>query len=163
MRKILLSLVAAALLVTLSVSATPAPGAPSKAVAMVSGGGTADFIATPNSVTTSGYTQFSVGVSVYSNGAAQGHFVCMIPAVVTISGDVSAAVVNGDGSVTVSGLGHGYDHFSQSVFSDLPFTVKLRRGGPGAGGFDYRDESGFFGPGQFDTEVVRQGMIRIVP
>jgi uncharacterized protein len=31
------------------------------------------------------------------------------------------------------------------------------------GGFDYRDESGFFGPGQFDTELVRKGNIRITP
>ena len=46
-------------------------------------------------------------------------------------------------------------------FTDLPFTVTLRAGGPGVGGFDYRDESGFFGPGQFDTEIVRRGKIRI--
>jgi hypothetical protein len=161
MRKIL-SLFIAGLLATWSVAATSAP-LKAKAVAKVSGGGTADFIVTPNSVTTSGFTDFSVGVTVYDDGTAQGHFVCMIPAVVTISGDVLTAVVNGDGSVTVTGLGRGYDHFSQTAFSDLPFSARFRRGGPAVGGFDYRDESGYFGPGQFDTEVIRRGMIQIVP
>ena len=162
MRK-LLSLVTVSLLAALSVAATPASVKPTNAIAMVSGGGVADFVPTPNSVTTSGFTDFSVGVTVYDDGTAQGHFLCSIPAVVTISGDVLYGVVNGDGSVTVSGLARGYDHFFQTAFTDLPFTARFREGSPGVGGFDYRDESGYFGPGQFDTELVRRGMIRIVP
>ena len=161
MRKILSLFAAAGLLATLTVAAAPVPVNASKAFVKVSGGGTADFVPTPNSVTTSGFTDFSVGVSVYNNGAAQGHFVCAIPAVVTISGDVLTGVVNTDGSVTVSGLAHGYDHVFQTAFSDLPFTVRFRAGMPGVGGFDYFDGSGYFGPGQFDTELVRRGMIQI--
>ena len=150
-------------LTTLSVTAIHTPVVASDAVAMVSGGGTADFVATPNSVTTSGFTDFSVSVTVYADGTAQGRFVCMIPAVVTISGDVLEANLNDDGSVTVCGLAHGYDHFFHTTFTDTPFTATFREGRAHVGGFDYRDESGFFGPGQFDTEEVRRGMIRIVP
>ena len=160
MTRILSLFTAVVLMATLSVSAAPGP-ATAKALAMVSGGGTADFVATPNSVNTSGFTDFSIAATVYDYGVAKGHFVCMVPAVVTISGDILSGTLNADGSVTLTGLAHGYDHFFQMAFSDLPFSVRLRAGGPGTGGFDYRDESGFFGPGQFDTEVVRRGMIMI--
>jgi hypothetical protein len=90
------------------------------AVAMVNGGGTADFVATPHSLNTSGFTEFSVGVTVYDNGTAHGHFLCTMPSVVTISGDVLTAVANGDGSVTVTGVAHGYDHTIPGTFSDMP-------------------------------------------
>ena len=102
-------------------------------------------------------------MTVYNDGTAQGHFVCMIPAVVTISGDVLGGQANPDGSVTVSGLARGYDHFFKTTFTNMPFTATFREGRPGVGGFDYRDESCFFGPSQFDTEVVRRGMIQILP
>ena len=150
-----------ALTALLAVAAFPAAARAVDVDAKVAGGGTGDFLDTPNAVTTSGYTDFSVGLTVYADGSAQGHFVCMIPAVVVVSLDVTEGIVNGDGSVTVTGLAIVYDHFFQAVFADLPVTVTLRAGGPGVGGFDYRDESGFFGPGQFDTELVRRGMIQI--
>jgi hypothetical protein len=145
------------------VMARPVSVEAATATAMVSGGGTADFVATPNSITTSGFTDFSVGATVYDDGTAQGHFVCMIPAVVTISGDIVGGRRNADGSVTVWGLARGYDHFFKTTFVNMGFTATFREGHAGAGGFDYRDESGFFLPTQFDTEVVRRGMIRIVP
>jgi hypothetical protein len=154
-------LLVVAVLVAAGMAAGPIAARGADVDVMVNGGGTADFVATPNSVNTSGYTQFSVSATVYSDGAAAGHFVCQIPAVVIISGDVLGGWVNDDGSVTVVGLAHGYDHFFQIAFTELPFTATLRAGGPGVGGFDYRDESGFFGAGQFDTELVRRGMIQI--
>jgi hypothetical protein len=162
MRKVL-SLFTAALLLTLTAAAAPAPGKNPNPIAMVNGGGTADFVATPNSANTSGFTEFSVGVTVYDDGSAHGHFLCTMPGVVTISGDVLAGVVKSDGSVTITGIGHGYDHFLGATFSDMPFSVRFYRGAAGVGGFNYRDESGFFGPGQFDTQVVSRGTIRIVP
>ncbi len=148
-------------LVAMGVAACPA--APSAEVeAMVIGGGTADFQDTPNAVNKSGYTQFSVAANVYTDGSAAGEFLCQVPAVVTIVGEVLGGSVSEDGRlVTVYGLAHGYDHTVPLLFTDLPFVVTFRAGGPGAGGFDYRDESGFFGPGQFDTELVRRGMIVI--
>jgi hypothetical protein len=130
---------------------------------MVQGGGTADFLDTPNAVNTTGYTNFSVAATIYGDGAAKGSFICQVPGIVIIAGDVLGGWVNDDGSVTIVGLAHGYDHTVPLRFTDLPFMVTLREGGPGEGGFDYRDESGFFGPGQFDTELVRRGMIAIAP
>ena len=162
MRKIL-NLVSVAVVVALSLTARSVPVDASTATAMVSGGGTADFVATPNSVNTSGFTDFSIGATVYDDGTAQGHFVCMVPAVVTISGDIVGGQRNADGSVTVWGLARGYDHFFKTTFVNMSFTATFREGRPGVGGFDYRDESGFFGMGQFDTEVVRRGMIKMLP
>jgi hypothetical protein len=150
-------------LVVSSAMARPVSVDATTAIAMVSGGGTADFVATPNSVNTSGYTDFSIGATVFDDGTAKGHFVCMVPALVTISGDLVGGQRNADGSVTVWGLAHGYDHFFKSLFVNMPFTATFRAGRAGVGSFDYRDESGFFLPTQFDTEVVRRGMIGIVP
>jgi hypothetical protein len=160
----LLNLLTAGVMAALTMTASPAQVDASSAVAMVSGGGTGDFVATPNSVNTSGFTDFGIGVTVYADGTAQGHFVCTVPAVVTISGDVLGGSVNTDGSVTVWGRAHGYDHFFKTTFTDMPFTARFREGKAEVGGFDYRDESGFFPlPTQFDTEVVRRGQIRILP
>lgn len=130
-------------------------------VAKVSGGGRADFQDTPNAVNTSGFTDFAVGITVYDDGSVAGHFQCSIPAIVTIAATPLEGWCNEDGSVTVLGLAHGYDSFIPGPFFDLPFAATFRAGGPGVGGFDYRDESGFFGPGQFDTEVIARGMIQI--
>jgi hypothetical protein len=149
-------LVAFAVLALLPVAAS------AQVAAMVSGGGTADFQDTPNAVNTSGYTNFGVGVTVYEDGTAIGEFMCSIPGIVAIAGDVMYGWVNGDDSVTVVGLARGWDSFIPGPFSDLPFMVTFRNGGPGEGGFDYRDESGFFGPGQFDTEVVRRGLVMVM-
>lgn len=102
-----------------SVMARPVSVEAATATAMVSGGGTADFVAAPNSITTSGFTDFSVGATVYDDGTAQGHFVCMIPAVVTISGDIVGGRRNADGSVTVWGLARGYDHFFKTTFVNM--------------------------------------------
>jgi hypothetical protein len=73
------------------------------------------FVATPNSVNTTGYTQFAAGVTVHSDGTASGH-VCMIPAVVSISGDVMDGWVNEDGSVTVMGLRTATITFGEPFF-----------------------------------------------
>ena len=157
------SLFGVIVLAAVSLVASPVTAQAADRIARVTGGGTADFIDNaPISPSTSGYTNFSVGVTVYDDGTASGHFMCQIPAIVIISGDVLGGWVNDDGSVTVWGLAHIYDHL-YGPFWDVPFVTTFRAGGPGVGGFDYRDESGYFGPGQYDTEVVRRGMIRITP
>jgi hypothetical protein len=149
------SVLAAALLL-----AAPAAARAADPVAMVNGGGRADFVATPHSLTTSGFTNFSAGLTVYDDGTASGHFVCEIPGIVIVSGDVLEGSVNDDGSVTVSGLAHGYFHPDAMLFTDLPFAVTFRAGGPGVGGFDYVD--GSFPPDLYDTELVSRGKIKIV-
>lgn len=103
-------------------------------LAKVSGGGTAtfDFIEGLQS-------QFAIGATAYDDGSAQGHFVCMIVAVVTISGEVAKGSLNADGSVTFSGVGRGIDHVLGGPFEDCPFEVTLWSGGPGVGRFLYND------------------------
>jgi hypothetical protein len=149
-------------LTVVGLTALAAPSRPPAVEAMVKGGGTADFLDTDHSVNTTGYTNFSISATVYSGGGADGHFLCQVPGIVVISGDITEGCVNEDGSVSVAGLAHGYDHTIPGLFFDMPFTATFRAGGPGVGEFDYRDESGFFAPGQYDTERVRRGMILIV-
>lgn len=152
-----------ALLAVSGMAALPVAACAGDAIARVAGGGRADFVPHPKALNSTGFTNFSVGVSVYDDGTASGHFVCVIPSVVIISLAVTEGTVNGDGSVTVSGLGHGFDSFIPGPFKDLPVTVTFREGGPGVGGFDYTDESGFFEPDLFDTELITHGKIKITP
>ena len=88
-------------------------------VARVNGGGRADFQETPNAVNTSGFTDFAVSVKVYDDGSASGTFICSIPSIVVIVGDITDGWVNPDGSVTVLGVAHGYDSFIPGPFSGL--------------------------------------------
>lgn len=104
--------VTAAFLVTVGLPAALRADPPQ---ATVNGGGTAEFLddnGDPTGVT----SQFSVGAVIRPNGTVSGHFTCMIPSVVTISGDVEDFEVNGSGgnleSVTLIGTGHGVDHLS---------------------------------------------------
>src|SRR5262245_2743625 len=91
-----------ALLLVVGMAAFPGAVLSADVVAMADGGGRADFLDTPHSVTTSGFTNFSVAVTVYSDGTAHGHFVCQVPGVVVISGDFMAGSLNDDGSITAS-------------------------------------------------------------
>ena len=118
----------------------------------VSGGGTADFVEFEGLS-----TQFSVGAVIREDGSVTGHFTCMMVHVVTISGVVEDAVLNEDGSVTLSGTAHGVDHlFPEKPFFGCPFEVTLFEGGPGVGGFIYSDCVV-----TDDIEVVRKGHIMI--
>ena len=159
-------LMSVAVLATMIVVAAPIAAQATDPIARVNGGGTADFVPHPLAFNTTGFTNFSVGATVNADGTGGGHFVCVIPGIVAISLDVMGGWVNGDGSVTIWGLGHGWDSFIPGPFSDLPVIVTLRDGGPGVGGFDYWDASGFFGDEPFelfDRELVRVGGIRIRP
>ena len=136
-------------IVALAPAATLAGGRP---VGTVSGGGTADFVEFEGLS-----TQFSVGAVIREDGSVRGHFTCMMVHVVTISGIVEEAVLNEDGSVTLSGTAQGVDHlFPEKPFFDCPFEVTLFAGGPGVGGFIYSDCVV-----TDDIEVVRAGHIMI--
>ena len=127
----------------------------------MNGGGTADFVPHPKALYSTGYTEFSVGVTVYDDETASGRFVCMIPGVVIVSLEVQGGTVNAEGSVTDWGMANGWDSFIPGPYAGLTVMVTFRAGGAGVGGFDYVDDSGFFEPDLFDMEVVRRGMIRI--
>lgn len=108
-------------------------GAPA---AHVSGGGEAAFDEVP------GLTSiFSVGANVYDDGSANGAFMCMIHDVVVIHGQVLTGTVNGDGSVTLEGVGDGIEFVAGEPvpFEDCGFEVTLWSGGPDVGRFLYRD------------------------
>lgn len=130
----------------------------SPVVAHITGGSTGKFIETPNSLTTSGITDFAVNVRIRKNGSASGEFVCAIPNVVVLGGQATNGSLNSDGSVTITGMEYGYDT-AAGGYKDCSFTVTLRAGGPGAGGFDFADC--VFPEGKFDTEVIRFGAIEI--
>ena len=75
-----------------------------------------------------------------------------------ISGQVTNATVNTDGSVTVTGLGYGY-FAGFGGFENDSFFATFRPGGPHVGGFDFADAN--FPVGFFDTEGVIYGAINI--
>ncbi|MGE0376605.1 MAG: hypothetical protein AB7I48_20515 [Planctomycetaceae bacterium] len=119
----------------------------------VSGGGTASFDFVDGLT-----SQFSIGAVIADDGEVQGHFMCMIVAVVTISGEITEGTLNDDGSVTFSGVGHGIDHILGEPFEDCDFTVTLWSGGPGVGRFLYSD---CVVPPPGDAETVEAGKIKI--
>lgn len=145
-------------IVTACILVLPSSAQASPPLVTVSGGGTADF------VDFEGSTQFAVGAVIREDGSVTGHFTCMIVQVVTISGVVTDYDLNLDGegnleSVTLRGTAHGPDHFSGEIpFFGCDFEVTLWPGGPGVGGFLYRD---CVVPPPGDLETVRKGHIMI--
>jgi hypothetical protein len=123
------------------------------------GGSTGAFVATPHSLTTSGYTDFAVNIKCYADGSASGEFICAIPNFVVLAVIPEHWTLRSDGSVKVTGNEYGYDGVAMTGFTDCPAKVVFRAGGKGVGGFDFRDC--VFAEGQFDTEIVRFGSIEI--
>jgi hypothetical protein len=153
------SLSLAALLLALFVPAATS-GTNATVIASVGGGGIGRFVATPESLTTSGVSEFAVNIRIRSDGTAVGEFVCAVQGLVVFSGAARTGHLNGDGSVTVFGVECGYDKIAKSGYTGCHYSVVLHPGGPGQGYFTFRDC--VFGPGQFDTEVVRVGLISVV-
>ena len=135
------------------------PASAQTTTGVVTGGGSAVFVATSHSLTTSGYTDFAVNATVRSDGVARGEFICAIPNVVVLACIVRSGHVNSNGSVSLYGTEYGWDNVAMSGYNGCNCSVVLRPGGPGKGGFDFRDC--VFGPGQYDTEVVRFGAINL--
>ncbi len=86
-----------------------------------------------------GTTVFGVGANVYDDGSADGSFMCMIPGVFVIEGQALTGTLNPDGSVTLQGVGAGYDLVFGERFENCPFAVTLWTGGAGVGRFLYND------------------------
>ena len=121
-----------------------------RAIARVSGGGEAEFDLFPGS------TIFGVGANVYDDGSAVGSFMCMIPGVFVIEGQALTGTLNPDGSVTLEGVGAGYDLILGERFEDCAFEVTLWTGGPAVGRFLYND---CVVPPPGDAETVIRGRI----
>ncbi len=151
-----------ALLTFLAVSSvllTTASAQDSPVVMAITGGSTGKFIPTSHSLTTSGYSDFTVNVKVRQDGTASGQFACAVPNLIVIAGQVTNATVNADGSVTVTGFGYGY-LVGGGGFENDSFFATFRPGGPRVGGFDFADAN--FPAGIYDTESILHGAIRII-
>ncbi len=132
-------------------------------VAHVNGGGTGLFV--PPSVTPTDMgitTNFAVGLTVYSDGSAKGHFTCLVPGFVVIVGLYdSASYDEVTGIATASGI--GVVKLVNDITIPVCFTNTFKAGGPGVGIFTLSEDSGFFPvyPVDVDTEVVIKGKITI--
>src|SRR5262249_12686954 len=133
MRKVslLFALVLSAAIAVAVTAATPSAGV----VVQVNGGGTGLFVGP--SVTPTGiglFTNFGVGLIVYADGSATGHFTCMIPGIVVVDGHYDSASYDPDtGIVTASGVARNV--FPQFGVIVSNFTNTFQAGGPGVGVF----------------------------
>jgi hypothetical protein len=156
-------LLAAALLAAVSVAAFPAAVRGGDAVATVGGGGTGLFIDPSVTPTDQGlFTNFGVGLQIYADGSATGHFTCMIPGIVVVDGHYTAGSYDADTGVA-TGSGVGVIYFPQYDPIPVLFTNTFAAGGPGVGVFTLSETSGYFPnyPTDVDTEVVIKGKITI--
>jgi hypothetical protein len=147
-------------------------------VTRVIGGGTGSFGADLDGDGRIDGSQFGMEVAILGNGAASGHFLCLMAGrseilglhLMSVQGQVSGGVLNADGSAMLSGtaavnLGDG------TIFGGVPFTVSVRPGGPGSGTLQLTVVGSFDGvagdtaPGNSNydlpTETVRSGQIAI--
>jgi len=144
----------------------------------VTGGGTGTFGADLDGDGDIDGSQFGIGVTIRANGSAQGHFLCLMAGrsdilglpVMVVQGPVSSGDVNGDGSVTFSGVGT-VNLGNGTIFGGIPFAVTVTAGGPGVGtlqltvigAFDGVPGDTLLGNGNYDlpVETVASGRIKI--
>jgi hypothetical protein len=115
----------------------------------------------PNKAGVSDFFSFSVGATVYHDGAS-GRFLCLIPGIVVIDGHYTEGTNNADsGIATVWGVAIIYFPTFDPFL--VEFTNTFTDGGPGVGAFTLSETSGFFPnyPTDVDTEVVVRGTINI--
>jgi hypothetical protein len=151
-------LLAAAVLVTIGVlgPATAVAGAP----VVVSGGGTATFDGIhPGS-------QFGMGV-VFRGGTVQGHFNCVMAGrsavpglrLMKVDGQVTAGSAN-PAAGTATFVGMGTLHMNNAK-SQVAFTVKVTRGGPGVGTLQLTVNGPPVGSLKLNVEHVATGGISV--
>src|SRR6266508_997681 len=105
-----LILLSAAIL-TATITLVPLP-AVAQSTLRVTGGGTGTFSADLDGDGDLDGSQFGLGVTISANSSAKGHFLCLMAGrsdilglpVMAVQGPVSSGGVNGDGSVTFSGI-----------------------------------------------------------
>jgi hypothetical protein len=152
----------------------------SSRILLVSGGGQGTFGTDLDGDGDIDGSHFGMGVSIFGNNVANGHFECNMAGnadilglpLMAVEGKVANGSVNADGSVIFSGvatvnLGKGV------IFKDVPFSVTVTWGGPGVGtltltvigAFDGVPGDTNVGNGNYDlpTETVASGQIKIHP
>jgi hypothetical protein len=156
-----------AAILTAAITLPPRPAA-AQGNTRVTGGGTGTF----------GADLDGDGVTIRTDGSAQGHFLCLMAGrsdilglpIMAVQGRVTDGSDNGDGSVTFSGsgtvnLGNG------QILTGVPFTVTVTPGDPDVGtlqltvigAFDDVPGDTLTGNGNYDLpiETVRSGRIEI--
>jgi len=149
----------------------------STAILSITGGGEGTFGADLDGDGDIDGSHFGISVSISGDNAAKGHFNCLMAGNADILGlpimsvqgkvtqgwtDANGATFNGSGTVN---LGNG------TMFKDVPFSVTVTAGGPGAGtlrltvigAFDGVPGDTNVGNGNYDlpTETVATGQIKI--
>ena len=149
-----------ALLATFAATADRTEAGGPKGALKVRGGGTGLFIDPSVTPTNMGLTtNFSVALTVNSDGSARGHFICLIPGTIVVNGTYSSASVDAStGIVTASGV--ATETFPGAGQITVNFTNTFKAGGVGVGQFTLTEDSGYFDVPPFhDTEVVVAGHI----
>jgi hypothetical protein len=139
------------------ISAVTFPANADDSIRRITGGSTGKFIPTPHSLTTSGYSDFAINVTLAPDGTASGEFTCAIPDFVVLAVQLSTWHRRADGSIELAGMEYGYDAVAGVGYADCPATLVMRRGPAGIGGFDFSDC--VFPEGKYDTEVILYGFI----
>ncbi len=150
----------------------------SSVILSVNGGGQGTFGADLDGDGDIDGSHFGIGVSIYRDGSAKGHFECLMAGnadilglpLMAVGGKVNNGSANANGSATFGGiatvnLGNG------QIFRGVPFSVTVRAGGPGVGSltltvigvFDGVPGDTKVGNGNYDlpTETVASGQIKM--
>jgi hypothetical protein len=147
-------------------------------VTMVQGGGTGTFGADLDGDGNVDGSQFGMGVGILGNGAARGHFLCLMAgrseilglSLMSVGGRVTEGGLNADGSATFAGVG-SVNLGNGMIVRDVSFRVTVSAGGPGVGkmqltvmgAFDGVPGDTNIGNGNYDlpNETVASGRIAI--
>ena len=150
----------------------------SPAILLVTGGGAGTF---GNDLDGDGDidgSHFGIGVSIFGNGSAKGHFECLMAGnadilglpLMAVEGNVTNGSVNANGSATFDGAAT-VNLGKSTMYKAVPFSVTVTAGGPQAGtlkltvigAFDGVPGDTNVGNGNYDlpTETVASGQIRI--
>jgi hypothetical protein len=172
MKKLILLLAAMTMTCVLPAFASAADGT------IVQGGGTGTFGADLDGDGNVDGSQFGMGVAILGNGAARGHFLCLMAgrsqilglSLMSVEGRVREGVLNADGSATFAGVG-SVNLGNGEIFSAVSFQVTVSPGGPGVGtlqltvigAFDGVPGDTNIGSGNYElpNETVASGRIAI--
>lgn len=127
----------------------------------VSGGGVALFDSDVNGCFGAEFSNFSVGATIRTDGSVTGQWICMVKD----CGGVQIAVIGmftdvldcSEDTVTLGGVAV-LELQGGGIVDVFEFSVELRAGGPGVGGFTYTDPAT---PPGGDSETILQGRIQI--